>query len=901
MGKKVIYSIPFIVLFMGLAGHISAGTLEGTVYDTHTHRPLADASVGIRNTPFFTKTSPNGTYRLSNLPAGRHELIVTYVGYGATSRAITLTADQTLRLVIELTENPAQLQEVSVTGLMNREAESAARRSEQNADNIINVVSSARMDKLPDINVANVLQRLSGITIQRTNGGDASYAVIRGIEPRYNNTTINGVKVTSPDEKSRFVPLDMIPSDLLQRIEISKALVPSMEGDAIGGTVNMVMKDAPNSALLRSSASLGYSQFFFDQPYNAFDKSAVQPRSPNQRNNPEYVAQPDDFSRGNLDFKPKHGPPNGTAGLTWGNRFRDGRLGVLIGGSYQHQFSGINSEFNSVTNDANNQPRKVDVANRVYSTNQANYGLNLHVDYRLNEHHKFDLYNTLLLSDLAQSRLSIDTSLQGNGRTRPGTGFVNPINRSLTNRQLIQNTKLGGTTQLLPNLLLNYAGVVSFASKNAPDRAEIVTDYKIDDSFKRTATFFDQISHIWQQNTDRDYTGLLNLTFLPRQFKNALELRAGGLYRTKTRENRQDSYILKPTVDPLTGTKEIYTSIQTATWTVYDPRGTYTYDVNNYQAGEQVGAAYVQGRYTKPHWQLLTGVRVESTTQRFRINTITTSQLSHQEIAYTDVLPSMHLVYRPTDRQNWRLSYFRSLSRPGYFELVPYQIRGQDNDELGNPKLKHAVADNLDLRYELYPNADDQLLIGAFYKRIQNPIEYAFSAFSYGQLVYTPQNFGTATNLGIELAFTKYVGNWGVTGNYTYTGSSITSPKIFNDATTQTTSLIPQTRPMQGQTDHVGNLSLLYRSPSGWFGQVAYGYVGRTLRQVSSFYGADYYQRPQHTLAASVEKRLGEHVTGFIKLNNLLNTPLIVDINNSLIVQRDTYKPSYLLGFRYTR
>lgn len=887
-----------IVCLLALVQPLSA-QIRGTVYDGRSGQPLPGATIGLRNTTFYTNTDKNGTYRLTDVPTGQYELVVTYVGYTELRRSITYTAGQSRSLNLKITEQAGQLSEVRVKGIMNREAEDAARRSEQNADNVTNVVSADRMEKLPDINVANALQRLSGITIQRANGGDASYAVIRGIEPRYNNTTINGVKVTSPDEKSRFVPLDIIPSDLLQRIEISKALLPNMEGDAIGGTVNLVMKDAPTESVLRASGSLGYSQFFVDQPYNSFAKSAINPQSPNQRSGAEYVAQPADFSRGNLNFTQKTGPPNGTAGLTAGNRFLNDRLGILVGASYQNQFSGTNSEFNTVSTDASNQPRKVFVANRVYSTNQVNYGLNLHIDFKLTEHHRLNLYNTLLVSDLAQSRLSIDTSLQGNGRTRPGTGFVNPINRSLTNRQLIQNTKLGGTVQLRPNLLLNYAGVLSYASKNAPDRAEITTDYKIDNSFNRTATFFDQISHIWQHNNDRDYTGLANLTFVPGGFNDALELQAGGLYRTKARENRQDSYILKPALDPTTGQKQVFNSIETATWTVYDPRGTYSYDVNNYHAEEQVGAYFVQGRYRQPHWQVLTGVRVENTTQSFRINTVTTSQLSHLTVAYTDILPSLHFVYRPTERQNWRFSYFRSLSRPGYFELVPYQIRGQDSDEIGNPNLKHAVADNLDLRYELYPNATDQLLIGTFYKRIQNPIEYAFSAFSSGQLVYTPQNFGTATNLGFEMTFTKYIGNWGASGNYTYTGSSITSPKILNDATAQTTTLVPQTRPLQGQTNHVDNLSLLYRSPSGWFGQVSYGYVGRTLRQVSSFYGTDYYQRPQHTLAASVERSAGTHFTFFAKLNNLLNTPTIVEITNNLVVQRDTYKASYLLGFRY--
>ena len=893
-----------ILLFLVVAcSYLQAATVTGRVVDARTRQPLPGATVGLRNTNFFTTADREGNYLLSNIPPGQYELLISFVGYAPRTDRIRLTADQTLVRNLALTEQAGNIGEVSVKGLLNRETETASRRSEHNADNIINVVSSARIEGSPDINVANVLQRMSGITLQRSNGDGGSFAIIRGIEPRYNNTTINGVKVTSPDEKSRFVPLDIIPADLLQRIEISKALMPTMEGDAIGGTINLVMKDAPQAALLRASASLGYSALFFRQPYTTFNQSVIQPKGFTETRGADYRVQPADFSRENLNFVSKTPPPSGTAGLTWGNRFGSNRLGVLIGASYQNQFSGAISEFNAVTIDQFNTPSKSDVANRAYSTNQVNYGLNLHVDYQLTPRHKLNFFNTLLLSDLAQVRLSVDTSLIGNGRTHPGTGFINPVDRSLTNHQIVENAKLDGTLQLADNLLLNYAGVLSYAAKRAPDRAEITTDYKIDDQFHRTATFFDQISRIWQRNADRDYTGLLNLTYLPKRFGDALELRTGGLYRTKSRENRQDSYILKPTLDSATGQKQVFTSIESAQWSVYNPAGTYTYDVNNYQANEQVGAFYAQGRYRRAHWQVLTGVRVETTNQSFQINTVTTSQLNHATVAYTDILPSLHLTYRPSDRQNWRASYFRSISRPGYFELVPYQIRGQDSDEVGNPNLRHAVADNLDLRYELYPNANDQLLIGAFYKRIMNPIEYAFTSFSGGQLVYTPRNFGTATNIGLEVAFSKYVGNWGISGNYTYTHSRISSPKIFNDPLTQTASLVLQQRPLQGQTDHVGNLSLLYRQPaSGWFVQVAYGYNGRTLRQVTSFLGTDYYQRPQHTLAGSVEKRAGEHLVVFAKLNNLLNTSTIIEVNtNHLIVQRDVNRASYLLGLRYTR
>ncbi|MGS0099154.1 TonB-dependent receptor plug domain-containing protein, partial [Escherichia coli] len=92
-------------------------------------------------------------------------------------------------------------------------------------------------------------QRVSGVTIQRDNNGEGRYAIIRGMAPRYNNTLVNGIKIPSPDDKYRFVPMDVFPSDMLERLEVIKALTPNMEGDAIGGTMNLVMKSSPDHFL----------------------------------------------------------------------------------------------------------------------------------------------------------------------------------------------------------------------------------------------------------------------------------------------------------------------------------------------------------------------------------------------------------------------------------------------------------------------------------------------------------------------------------------------------------------------------------------------------------------------------------------------------------------------------
>lgn len=148
------------------------------------------------------------------------------------------------------------------------------------------------MERSPDINAANVLQRMSGLTIDRNGGGDEAYPIVRGLDPRYNNTLIDGIKITSPDDKSRFISLSIVPSDLLGSIEVHKSLLPEMEGDAIGGTVNRTMKDAPDKKTFKVLGSLGYSKLFIHQPFTWFSRQDIRQKSPIEEFGSSYTAQP---------------------------------------------------------------------------------------------------------------------------------------------------------------------------------------------------------------------------------------------------------------------------------------------------------------------------------------------------------------------------------------------------------------------------------------------------------------------------------------------------------------------------------------------------------------------------------------------------------------------------------
>ena len=146
---------------------------------------------------------------------------------------------------LQLEPDVSSMREVLVTGSTDRGSDRSVRSIEKNGDMVQNMLSEKTIQLLPDVTVANALQRVSGVTIQRDNTGEGRYAIIRGMDQRYNNTLVNGIKIPSPDDRYRFVPMDIFPSEMLERLEVIKALTPNMEGDAIGGTMNLVMKSAP--------------------------------------------------------------------------------------------------------------------------------------------------------------------------------------------------------------------------------------------------------------------------------------------------------------------------------------------------------------------------------------------------------------------------------------------------------------------------------------------------------------------------------------------------------------------------------------------------------------------------------------------------------------------------------
>jgi TonB-dependent receptor len=438
--------------------------------------------------------------------------------------------------------------------------------------------------------------------------------------------------------------------------------------------------------------------------------------------------------------------------------------------------------------------------------------------------------------------------------------------------------------------------------------------------FRETPQGAEGLTRQWLTNTDKDLTGYLNLIFQPLSWGKSL-VKAGGMMRHKNRDSDYDIYYFAPTPTQQFQGKD-WTTISQVQWSLTNPLGAGT-DPINYNAHEYINAAYVLGKLDLEKWEVNAGVRVENTNQGYALKNpqgITPDSSQH----YTDILPSMMAKYRIDGRTSLRFSYYKGISRPGFFEIVPYIYPDDGYPEHGNPGLKRVKSQNVDLRLEMFPTVTDQLLVGVFYKYVTDPIEYTVTKYGIAnENVLQPNNFGIARNMGVEFDFTHNFNKFGIRANYTHTFSRITTTKQLpgpvdpNDLSKgYTTYTVDQTRPMQGQANNIGNISLLYKDlDKGWDSQLSLVYTGEKLEATSPYLGNDLYSKPIMILDFALDKRVSHNIEVFIKATNLLNSayqmyikkglfqqnneyPYQSDPTNKTLARRDQYYQTFRVGVR---
>ncbi|MDP2889699.1 MAG: carboxypeptidase-like regulatory domain-containing protein, partial [Bacteroidota bacterium] len=401
------------LIYLSFSNLVFSAELKGKVNDAKSGEELVGAIVYIKELKQGTISGLDGSFVIKNIPKGNYTIQCSYISYQTIEQKISVTESAGQNSDFRLMPQNTELDEVSIVGRNDKSTDFSARNSERNSNQVINVVSAKTIELSPDLNVANALQRMSGVTLDKSSSSTGQYALLRGMDKRYNYTLVNGIKIPSTHNKHRYVSLDMFPSDMVDRIEVSKTLTPNMEGDAIAGAVNLVMKNAPDKLLIQANASAGYSLFFSENDFQTFRSKTLNLKSPYERNVQGYQAVPSDFPNQNIVIKTVDIPVNSYGNLTFGNRFFEKKLGWILSASYQNTYTGENSLYfkDDLSRDGKNLPVLTSMQERIYNENKRNYGLHNKLDYQFNNRHRIQLYTAYLDMETKQLREVQNTDL----------------------------------------------------------------------------------------------------------------------------------------------------------------------------------------------------------------------------------------------------------------------------------------------------------------------------------------------------------------------------------------------------------------------------------------------------------------------------------------------------------
>ena len=928
--KRYFFNLLLFVFFI----NSYAAIIKGHVIDSDTHEFVPAVIVSIRGTKLVTVADANGEYVFHNIPKGIYTLSAKMMGYKFTIKEqINIQSnDEVFKYDLYLRPDSRLLSSIEVTaGAINKASEIGARMTERESPNLKNVVSAKAIELSPDLDVASVVQRMSGVTLEKSTSGGGQYALLRGMDKRYSYTLVNGIKIPSTNDNHRYTSLDIFPSYLQDRIEVSKVLTPDMEGDAISGGVNLVMKNAPDHFVFSIDIATGYNDIWNNKSFKTFDNSVINQQSPYEINGDKYNALPSDFTKTNLNLKNVNLPINTVGNFSIGNRFFQKRIGWMLAGSINNSYSGAYTKIFGAkpSDDTTNVETLTSMQSRVDYTHQLKYGIHNKLDVAISPNHSIQLYVAYINSQTIQVRDAESLSLDYSYDPENGGKEITHSDRNFWKTESLLNGTLQGNHAFFSNhFSVQWSAVYSKANSQTPDLSNIsYTSTYANNVLKSEFADPAGSTRDWKHNSDVDLAGYLNLKYKTDISTSHLELSAGALYRDKTRSNFDNKYTLLlayPNNRSLKGVDwELYSDIN---WKVNNPGGAVN-DNGTYNAYEKVKAGYAMLLYKIWKIRIIGGMRYEECQQGYDkifhnvfLDKFKPGNPQKRDFLNNNWLPSANIEYDINGSSNLKASYYKAINKPGFKEVVPFAIPTDDYLITGNPDLKYSIANNLDLRYEYFPNQQDQVLAGVFYKKIDNAIEEGFLNDGHGNNNLTFLN-SNAKNYGFEIDFIKYIGELGIKGNYTWTHSQTSSTKkmIVNGVLAKnrdSTAIVVQYRPLYGQAEHVANISLLYKGTNnGLNGQLSFSYTSDRIYRVGSDFDGDQWQKPILQMDFSAEKKFKSGIGIFIKARNLLNTHTYVYLkqinplnsqfpehsaSDKITALRDDYSDrSYLIGIRY--
>jgi TonB-dependent receptor len=706
------------------------GALVGKIVNA-SGSPLSGAIVSVNGTALEVATDRAGEYYLVGVPEGNYTVHINYLGLPPKDQPVSITGGQRMTLNAVLGDDVVQLQAVTVEGT--RAGQARALNEQRASENLKELIAADAIGRFPDHNASETLQRMSSVGLERDQG-DGRFVSIRGLYGDLNSTQLNGINIPSSENGTRRVNFDSIPTEILDGIEVSKAVTPDMDGDAIGGSINLKTK----TAFSQEGRILSFSA---EGVYN--------------------------------DFSERWGHK---LGLTYGQRFAGDKWGIVLSlsDSIKHH-AALDSEAGTpwvskggvMVPDGN-----IDI--REYKVSRTRQGSSASLDFRPTKDDSYFIRGTYnhfsdtenRFRELFRNTAATTTVIDATHGTVAGRPIQIDI-KDRTEDQNFYNISAGGEHRR-GALQIDYVAAYAQAELPDPRRSEYVFQspntswaYDFSDPFvpKLSGTYqtaitpnsFTLNSHRIRNalQQDKELTFALNV----RQDRKFGEFpgywKAGAKFRGREKTSDTEDFRYNANAAVNLGTLNLYRASDfrsgstnpfitvnpvafdayyTTTPTAFvlnQITSTFGSRAIDYTTNEDVSSGYLMGSVTAGKLTVLAGLRVEQTefkTKGWSVARPNTATQTFTEAtttnSYTNWLPGLHARYKLGNQSQLRASFTQTIARPNYGDSAGTDTIDNANnlETRGNPNLKPYQSDNFDLTVEFFPKALGVWSAGVFAK-----------------------------------------------------------------------------------------------------------------------------------------------------------------------------------------
>ncbi len=882
-----------LILFIPFIASAQTGSIKGKIISTSSGLALPNATLTLIEKSKSTAADQNGNFSFSKLAPGSYSIKCTYSGFleKVIYEIIVRDGDNT-SITISLDEKTSEAVVVRSTQRVKAAGETVASLliAQKNNASVSDGITTEQIKKTPDKSTSDVLKRVSGASIQ-----DDRFAVIRGLNDRYNAALINGAPLPSTESDRKAFAFDIFPSALLDNLVIYKTATADKTGEFAGGVIDITTKSIPAKNFTSISFGNGYNTLItgknryysenkgkkdwlgIDDGKRAMPKGVP---SPQEIKNVLSFAQKAELAKlfGNYKWGIKKDyttKPNFSFQLSKGiniEKKKEEFFGGLFSINYFHNYTLASGDRNSYDSpsylmDPNDTINKQPVQRARYKDSVYNDEIVLaalaNFSIKINNRHKISLKNNF--------SVNTDNKLikrQGNpDYDGDSSSVIKEVVRWFTSNQIF-STQLSGEHLLFKKTKINWLGAYSKVKREIPNLSrtggpitsppsqttgsgtmffstsnENITSFKADISqpysFMKSSQNIIKIGGGYQIRK-RDFTSRL-LGFTEYNDNN------GVVFDNSLLALPEDQIFLRQHLGKLSNGKGGFML------------GDGTLPNSDYNASSALTHFYIMNdQRLYKLFRLIYGLRVERFNQKLSSLKNLNETVDINSVV-TDLLPSVNFAYAVTPKTNIRLSYSKTINRPEFRELAPFLFFDYQTTYTfeGTESLKRAIINNYDFRYELFPGKAQLISFSAFYKDFKNPIEIVSLPNTTNQTKYI--NTTSAKVYGAEAEFrillssllgikkeNSFTGRFTLSANASYLKSSV---KLADSLFGYSAAQLFKDRALLGQSPYILNGSIGYNDEkNGFSATISANRVGDRIYVAGTFNTADIYEKARTIL-----------------------------------------------------